>query len=173
MKVALLINERLMRARVAEQLRSTAERVDEFPTATEALKAFAARAYDVIAIEWKVYPGFGSEDSLIQEMATLIPQAQHTANLLYWQTGLRVIEKLREDDAPCRAARIVVRFPMLAPDYTGADSELTRETVDSDLARYPGVTRLLGASLDEFAAAIVRPDENPASRRPPAGAGAL
>ena len=156
-RLALLINEQAVRERVTDTLGDGVS-VDTFPTAAKALTGLTATRYDLIVMDWKVYPGFGADDEVLRELATTLPNIRHNENLLYWQVILRVLELLREEDASNRSTPVVLRLPHLFDYRFGMELEdpLTLDAVRDDLRGKEPVDALYGVPLAEFIDAIRR-----------------
>ena len=165
LNVLLLINERVVRERVSEAIGSGTVMVDQYATAAQALEPIVRHPFDLIVMDAKVYPGLGCSDILIREIATLLPDAKHTENLLYWQVGLRVLERLRDPKSVNIETPVLIRFPELAPDSFTAEDILTRDAVESDLKDKGTIRTVIGAPLDTFVAAALEETESAAAHR--------
>jgi len=155
MQVALLINERAVRAKLMADIGLPDVVFKEYSTASAALNDLSSKQFDLIIIDWKVYPGYGSSDMEIRELADAIPNSVHNENLLYWQTELRVINIIRDRDSQNRDTPIILRFPDIPLVHAfGMDDILTRETVQTDLQEKQGIGVLYGAGVPELANAV-------------------
>jgi hypothetical protein len=156
MRIAFLMNERALRATLAQSIAWTAAAIEEYPTAAKAMAKLAAGRYDLVALHWKVHPGFGAGDAYLDELATLLPTTELNADVLYWEVALRVIDILRAEDSPNRVTPVVVVFPDLARAEYGAADELTREAVERDLAARSPAEAVFGSSDARFSEAVAR-----------------
>ena len=153
MQIAFLIGERALRQKLAEPLSSPDVTIETFATAALAVGPFETKRYDLIVLHWKTYPGFGSGDSKLDNLAGLIPTVELNRNLLYWEVGLRMIKRLREEESPNRETPLIVLFPDLGKAVFGGD-QLTRESVLSDLSTRGPAQALFGSSRDDFCTAV-------------------
>ena len=156
MKVAFLIGEEALRKKLAKCIGPDNLTLEEYPTATKALTAFSSEQYDLIVIHWKVYPGFGSGDPRIDELAELIPNIELNANVFYWEVGLRVIDAIRAEDTPNQATPVIAIFPDLGRAGFGAGDELNRESIESDIASRQPAEAIYGSSEADFTNAVTR-----------------
>ena len=157
MSLALLANERALRAKLAKCITGVTEvAVEEYPTAAKALAKLSAKHYDLVALHWQVYPGLGSGDSHIDQLASLIPHAKLNRNLLYWEVGLRVIDMIREEDCPNRTTPVVVMLPELGRSVFCEPDVLTRDAVERAIAARQPAEAVYGPSPDRFAKAVAR-----------------
>lgn len=156
MKIAFLINERALRDKLARTFEGGEAVIEEYSTAAKALAKLATNPYDLVVLHWKVHPGLGSGDSRIDELADLIPLAKLNRNVLYWEVGLRVIDAMREKDSPNRATPVIVIFPDLGPAAFDTGDDLTRESVEADLAGRQPAEAVYWSSAAEFVKAVGR-----------------
>lgn len=156
MKVAFLVGERALCARLVGCVASEDVTVKEYPTAAKALTKLETERYDLIVIHWKVFPGLGSGDPSIDELADLIPMAEMNRNVLYWEVTLRVMDAIRAEDSSNRATPVIVVLPELGPAGFGIGDELTRESVESDLTPRQPAEAVYGTSAVAFSEAAAR-----------------
>ena len=159
MKVALLINDKTSREKLARYVESRGGTTDEYPTAAKALGMFGATRYDLILVHWQVHPGLKPSDPSIKEIAAMIPVVSRNVNVLYWETALRVIDIIRMENSPNRTSPIIVIFPDLGGSTFEAGDRLARESVDSDLvSRQPAIviTERLTEKITEIVAQHLR-----------------
>ena len=156
MKIAFLMSEQALRTRLAGGIQWANATVEEYPTAAKALPKLTGTPYDLIAMHWKVYPGVGSGDGRFEELAGIIPNAELNRNVFYWVVGLRVIDLIRQEDSENRATPVIAMFPVLAPVEFGGEDQLSRESVESDIAARQPAEALYGFSVDEFSEAVTR-----------------
>lgn len=156
MKAAFLISERALRLRLAKHLEPHYGEIEEYPTAAKALTRLVVRHYDLIVMHWKVYPGFGSGDSRIDELAGLIPNMKLNSNAFYWEVGLRVLDLIRADDSANCSTPVIVVFPDLAQSSFGMGDQLSRDSVESDLSTRQPAEALFGVSAVESSEFLAR-----------------
>ena len=155
MEMAMLINERAVRSELRKAIGRPDLQIDEYATATEALKGLSSKGYALIVIDWKVYPGFGSDDPAIAEYADMIPKMRHNENLLYWQVELRVLESIRAAESPNRDTGVLLRLPEIPPiALFGVGDDLTRESIEEDLRGKEPVEAFYGVALAAWAEAM-------------------
>jgi len=154
MKAAFLIGERALRVRYAKCLESADAVIDEFPTASKALTELERERYDLVVIHWKVFPGFGSGDERIDELASLLPDTEFNRNLFYWEVGLRVIDLMRDEESPNLITPVVAVFPNLQESGFGIGDQLTRESVRSDIDSRRPARAVFGPSITDFSDAV-------------------
>jgi len=154
MRIALLMNQESARTNLARVMGQANATVDEYSTASKALVKLTTVRYDLVAIHWKVYPGVGSGDPSIDELAALIPHTELNRNLLYWEVGLRVIDAMREEGSPTRETPVIVMFPNLGPSTFNTGDDLARESVESDLAIRQPACAVFGSSIEQFTSAV-------------------
>jgi hypothetical protein len=156
MKVAFLIGEQALRRKLAGLIGPADVTVKEYPTAAKALTKLVEEGYDLIVIHWKVYPGFGSGDKRIDELAGMIPGVKLNRNVLYWEVALRVIDAIRAEGSVNRATPVIVILPKLGPSGPGTGDQLTKESVQSDIAARQPAEAVYGSSAVEFSKAFAR-----------------
>lgn len=149
MNVAVLVNERSFSQSIMTGCADTAV-VRRYATAADGLRDLCSRKVDLIVMDWKVYPGFGCGDSVINEVAARLPETRHNENLLYWQVAVRVLELLREKRAANRGTPVLIRLPEPASFHFGMGDELTKESVERDLGDKGPVTKAYGDSIRAF-----------------------
>lgn len=131
MKIALIFNNKSFR----ESLRNAlgGHDVSEYATAAAALHDLTVSAHDLILLDAVTFPGFGSGDSHINELAALIPKSELNDTLLYWEVTLRVVDRMREANAPNAATPIGIRVSETLPASIGMGDVLSRAAVRKDL----------------------------------------
>lgn len=154
MEIAVVANERALRIGMTAAVSGEGARVHEYATAAHALPAFAVLPFDLIFMDWKVYPGFGSGDSSIEEWAAMIPDAEYNQNLLYWQIALRALDRLRDEKSPNRKTLVIVRFPPKASFRFAMDDQISIEAVETDLQGRGTIAAVYAASARDIAAAV-------------------
>lgn len=152
MEVAVLINDRALRTKFVAGIGGNSKViVKEISTASDALRAFSSKRFDLIILDWKIYPGYGCNDAEIRDLALLIPDSPNNENLLYWQVALRVIENIKCEESRNIETPIVFRFPELPESYAfGMGDELTRETISTDLKGKGLIEVIYGVTVEAF-----------------------
>ncbi len=153
MKILLLVNDKRVREALAAALDPGIEAVFH-PTVSAAEYSMAGRPFDLIVIDTKVYPGFGSRDAIIQEFARVLPSVCYSETLAYWQVGLQAIEMIRGKGSANAETPILIRFPPLMKTEVGVQDVLTEEAVLDDLKRMNPIEPLFGLDVPGFAARI-------------------
>ncbi|MDD4869753.1 MAG: hypothetical protein PHR77_04270 [Kiritimatiellae bacterium] len=151
MEIALLINERTVRTKLLAGIGCNEAIIREYSTATDALREFSSRQFDLIVMDWKIYPGYGCSDAEIRELASLIPNSPHNENLLYWQVALKVITHIRDEGSINLNTPVLFRFPEIPESYAfGMGDELTREIIRMDLKEKGTIETIYGVKVDDF-----------------------
>ncbi len=153
MKILMLVNDRRVRDALKAGLDSSFEMVFA-PTVSAAEDALVGRVFDLIVIDTKVYPGFGSRDAVIQELARVLPTICCCENLAYWQVGLQAIDITREEGSANAEKPILIRFPTLMKTEVGVQDVLTEEAVLDDLKVRRPIEPLFGVDVDGLVARI-------------------
>ena len=134
MEIALLINERIVRASLTDALAGQETVARGYSTASDAIRELSSRHFDLIVLDWKIYPGYGCSDAEIRELASLIPDSPNNENLLYWQVALKVLDHIRDDESLNRDTQVIFRMPKVPESYAfGLGDELTKETILTDV----------------------------------------
>lgn len=149
MKIALIFNDRTFR----ESLRDALSPHDtlEYATAADALYDITGKAVDMILLDAVTYPGFGSGDGHINDLAALIPKSEHNDTLLYWEVTLRVIDRIREEGTPNANTPIGVRVSDTLPSSISMGDVLSKSAVRKDLNKRPQVYAIESLSAEAFA----------------------
>jgi len=151
MEIALLINERAIREAFVAGIGGENVGIKEYSTAADALREFLSKRFDLIVLDWKIYPGYGCSDVEIRELATLIPVSPGNENLLYWQVALRVIDNIRSEESQNVRTPVIFRFPQLPELYVfGMGDDLTKETISTDLKGKGLIETIYGVNMKEF-----------------------
>jgi hypothetical protein len=156
MNVAILMNERALRARVGQAAAAAGATVKEYSTAAQALAGVAENAHDLIVMDWKGFPGVGSMDSALNDLAAMIPEAELNQNLIYWEVALRVLDAVREEDSPNRSTPVIIRCPEPVPAGFDAGDSLPLESMEEDLATRQPVQALYDVPVAAFCEAVAR-----------------
>ena len=149
MKILLLVNDKRVREALTAGVDPGIEAVVH-PTVSAAECSLAGRPFDLIVIDTKVYPGFGSRDAIIQELARVLPSVCYSENLAYWQVGLQAIEMIRGEGSANAETPILIRFPPLVKTEIGVQDVLTEEAVLDDLKRMAPIEPLFGLDVPGF-----------------------
>ncbi len=162
MKVLLLVNDKRVREAIDAGLDAEIEATFH-PTVSAAEYALVGRHVDLIVIDTKVYPGFGSQDAVIQELARVLPSVNYSENLAYWQVGLQTLEIIRAKGSANVDTLILIRFPPLQKTEVGLQDVLTEDAVLDDLKSKMPIEPLFGAKVEALVARI-----NAGAASPPA-----
>jgi len=150
-EIALLVNDRIVRTRLSDALAGLGVVFREYSTASDAVRELSARYFDLIVIDWKIYPGYGCSDAEIRELASLIPDSPNNENLLYWQVALKVIDYIRNEESLNRNTHVIFRVPEVPESYAfGMGDELTRETILTDIENRGPIEMVFGINVQEF-----------------------
>lgn len=157
MEIALLINDRIVRSRLTGALAGPAVVFREYSTASDAIREFSSRLFDLIVFDWKIYPGYGCSDAEIRELASLIPDSPNNENLLYWQVALKVLDHIRSDESPNGNTPVIFRVPEVPDSYAfGMGDDLTRETIVTDMESRGPIEMVYGATVKDYIDAVRR-----------------
>jgi hypothetical protein len=163
MKILLLVNDKRVRESLAAGLNPGIDAVFH-PTVSAAEYSLAGRPFDLIVIDTKVYPGFGSRDAVIQELARVLPSVCYSETLAYWQVGLQAIDMIRGKGSANADTPILIRFPTLMKTEVGVQDVLTEDAVLDDLKSKAPIEPLCGLDV---AGLIARINAEASSPPPP------
>ena len=147
--VLLILNERALREFIKDAFDTRDHAFTACGTAVQALDHIKSISFDVIVLEAKMFPGMGSQDPVLSDMAAMLPQSKYNEMLLHWQVACRVMEIARESDSRNRLTPLIIKFPLDAESILHSSGDtLNREAVQKDL-------QSLGPTLPLFEARAV------------------
>ncbi len=149
MRIALVFNNKAFRESLRDAL--GAHDISGYATAADALYDLSGTSFDLILLDAVTYPGFGSSDSHINDLAALIPKSEHNDTLLYWEVALRVIDCMRDDTSPNATTPIGIRVSDTLPASIGMGDVLSKSAVRKDLGKRTNVHAIETLELDVLA----------------------
>jgi hypothetical protein len=150
--IALVINERSVRDELTSLLGLPPDKVRSYPTATDAMMSMPSTPFAAIIVDAMVFPGLGSDDPEVHQLALLIPDTKMNKAVLYWQVALRLIKSVRATGSRNENTPLVFIFPDLPLRHAGMGADqLTREAVDADLQDWQPAVAVYGKQLADVA----------------------